>query len=194
MYPASYEQVEEILNNIFASRLKTVSSKNIGIWTREISYKQYSFDVLKKSEKYIIDNDDVVLTIASVCRIMNDYRRELTPKLPEPKDVYICPFCENSGLAHYILRFDSNGFFVSDNYALKCVCTRSNKNLNIVQFTKGEFNNKTETKNGYFKVFDNYVKWDFYKRQVEKNKNNDVKVDFSSLEFQNYQKSLGIVA
>jgi hypothetical protein len=66
--------------------------------------------------------------------------------------------------------------------------------LNIVQFTKGDFNSKTETKNGYFKVFDNYVKWDYYKKQVEKNKNNDAKVDFNSLEFQNYQKSLGIVA
>lgn len=190
---ADYEFVEEILNNIFASRLKTVSSKNIGIWVREISDKKYSIDVLKKSEKYIIDNDDVPLTISSVCRVMNDYRKELSLKLPMSENVPICPICSNSGITQFVLKFDSYGLLVSNNYALSCVCGYKSTLLGLAQMQKNDLNNKTETKDGYFRIFDHWSKFEFYQKQLENNQNKDLKVDFGSLEFKNYQKSLGIV-
>jgi len=190
---ASYEEVEEILENIFASRLKTVSTKNLAIWVKEICIKNYYLESLEKGKNYIVANDDVLLTIASVIKIFNDYQKEILPKLPEPKDFYICHFCENTGIAKYILKFETNGTFQSHNYAMKCVCTKANRKTDLLQFIKNDMHNKTELRDCYFKAFDDYFKKEFYLAQVQNNGNKDLKIDFTCTEFQKYKKRLGIV-
>lgn len=164
-----YELIEEMLNNLFASRLKIVNSKHLSVWVREIIDRKYSEQAIKTAEKELLNDDTTPLTIASVCKVINQQNLNIKNALPFNTN---CKFCDGSQLAHFVLKFDLDGFLLSNNYALRCIC--SSRNTDLLQLKTNPENNKTYGKECYFKAFENFEDFFNYEKMVLKNGSRDL--------------------
>lgn len=146
-----YEQVEEQLENLFASRLKNVSEASKSIWAKEILAKHFSDVVISETIKEMINDDGCALTLASFFRIAKSKMPIVNRKKVD------CPYCEGRGIVSAI-KFDKEGkMFEGADFGLSCVCGNASQQDLLVMNEDLDTNHKTVVKDGYYLVFPSVV-------------------------------------
>ena len=163
---SKFEIIENFINNIFASRAKVPSETFLSVWIREISTKAPDVQILSEVEKSFCMDDELPLTIAQICRMIDENKIKFLKKsLPKISN---CPYCGGKGLVYNTLRFDKFGKLITENVALLCFCAEENK-LQLTRMNHDETtNNRTVLKNGdYFLAFPSIVEKEQYKKNLE---------------------------
>lgn len=162
-----YNTIENFLTNIFGSRAKEVNPKYISLWVREILIRQPDTEILEKVQERIVGDDEIPLTVATVCKIIEQEIHNKTMKaISQNKN---CPYCNGTGIATIIAKFSNTGKFVSDNVALKCHCSTSKQKLLQMNYDP-QTNNRTDTDGGYYLVFETVVQRDKYLAELRRQK------------------------
>lgn len=163
-----YEDVEEQLENLFASRLKNVSEASKSIWAKEILAKHYSDKVIYETIKEMVNDDNLPLTLASFFRIAKAKMPTVTRKRVD------CPYCNGTGIV-LALKFDGEGKYVEGaDYGLSCVCANARQQGLTVMNEDTETNHKTVVKDGYYLVFPSIVEKFSYIDKVYANDGYDI--------------------
>ena len=149
------EELETVIDNIFAAQGRTVPEKISKVWAREISSKGFFDQAIKQAETELMEEDEEKPTLPKVLAVM--YKSTLF--------------------------FEKNGKYVSDNYGLKCFHNTDNNNC-AKMVLNPETNNRTETANGYALIFRDIVEREAYLEKVKLNGWCDlwVKEDFGNKE------------
>ena len=162
--PVGYEEIEDMLNQIFASRLKNVSPKHLSVWVNEIAKKNYTKEALDKCSEEYLDDESLELNLPTVLKTLNKYN-----VVKATKGLFSCKYCEGKGYVYNNLKFANNGDFVSQNYALVCYCNRNDNSMLRFELNE-ETNNKTICKDGYYLVFKDVVElWKYLDKVYENN-------------------------
>lgn len=173
----TYEELEEVINNIFASRAKNVSSKTVSVWVKDISSRDFYDKTIKETEKTMMENDEIPPTLAQFLKIAkeidNGFKSSINTK-------FKCLYCGGSGIAGVTILFANNGKYLSQNYALKCYHNENEKfDLTKMELNE-ENNNRTQGSKGYFLVFKSVMQRDEYLKRVFANKGYDLWVKDSN--------------
>ena len=163
-----YEEIEEMLNQVFASRLKNVSPKHLAVWVNEIARKNYTKNALEKCSEEYLDDESLELNLPTMLKTLNKYN-----VVKATKGLFSCKYCEGRGYVYNNLKFANNGDFLSHNYALVCYCNNNNTDMLKFQLNE-ETNNKTLCKDGYFLVFKDVVEYWNYLDKVYANNGKDL--------------------
>lgn len=164
-----YEDIEEKLEKLFASKLKNVSESSKSAWTNEIIAKRFTDDAINETIREMIEDDNVPMTLATFFRIAKS-------KMPSMRRQKMdCPYCEGRG---YVLgiKFDKNGKYVEGaDYGLNCVC--GNVHVNGLAFMNEDLSNHHRTMTsdgGYILVFPSIVEKFAYLDEVYANNGFDL--------------------
>lgn len=159
-----YDEIQEMIKNIFAARAKNVSDKVVNIWAKEISMRNFTDLGLKDAEKELMEDDETDLTLPKVLAIIYKNNNKYLPKF-EKKE---CEYCNGLNYVYNTLFFTKEGVYEASIYGLKCYHNNDN-----VKYTKmvlnEETHNKTEIRNGYVLVFKNILEKEEYLKKVEEN-------------------------
>lgn len=164
---AGYETIVTFLKNIHIAKDKILKQEALSLWVREIINTGADVIALNKAEIEIIRNE-VPLDIGRICKEIK--RCVDINKIPITTGK--CRYCGGRGYVYLNLYFDNNGKFISDNYALACVC---NSNTTSLRMVINSDNNRTECKNGYFRCFNTYTERENYIKQIKRNNGMDIK-------------------
>ena len=168
------DEIEENLNRIFASRLKTVSKTNLQIWVNEIAKYGFYDEAITVGTNQIINDESVALTLPAVMGIFKEEHRKIKSKLPKPEKN--CKYCKGLNWVYATMLFKNDGRFVNINYALRCY--HNNRETNDAQMILNEeIKNKTPYRDGYFLIFKNVVERDEYFEKVISNGKYDLWVN-----------------
>lgn len=163
-----YEEVETMLEQIFASRLKNVSPKHLAVWINEIVKKGYQKESLEKTQEEYLEDESLELNLPTMLKTLNKYN-----PIKAVKGLNSCKYCGGRGFVYNNLKFANNGDFVSYNYALVCYCNKNE--TDVLKFTLNEeTNNKTICKDGYYLVFKDCVDYWAYLDKVYANDSKDL--------------------
>lgn len=160
-----YEEIENMLNQLFASRLKNVAPKHLAVWVNEIASKNYTKEALDKCSEEYLNDETLELNLPTVLKTLNKYN---TTKAET--GFFSCKYCGGKGLVYNNLKFANNGDFLSSNYALACYCNKTNTDMLKFNLDE-ENNNKTFYKDGYYLVFkDVFSYWGYLDKVCANNK------------------------
>lgn len=162
-----YDNITKFVKNIHIAKDKVLKEEAISLWVREIINTGADLIALNKAETEIIRNE-IPLEISKVCKEIKKWAD--MNKIPATTGK--CKYCGGKGYVYLNLYFDSTGKFLSDNYALACVC---NNNSPATQMCINSDNNRTETKDGYFRCFHNFMDQDNYLKKVKQNGGYDIR-------------------
>lgn len=169
----TYEELEEVLNNIFASQGRSVSEKIISVWVKEIMAKSFYDEAIKKAEQELMAEEHERLTLPKVLSVMRQYNNEI--KNSHFKKIE-CEYCKGLNYVYTNIFFENTGKFRSLNYALKCFHNENKDNCAKMVFNE-ETHNKTQCANGYALVFKNSQERDEYLKMVDRNEGYDLWVN-----------------
>lgn len=174
------EELEAVIDNIFAAQGRTVSEKISKVWAREISSKGFFDQAIKQAETELMEEDEERPTLPKVLAVMYKYQEKI--RSANFKRIE-CEWCNGLNYVYATLFFEKNGKYVSDNYAFKCFHNTENNNC-AKMVLDPENNNRTETANGYGLIFKNVAERDAYLEKVKLNNWCDlwVKEDFGNKE------------
>ena len=160
-----YEELEAVINNIFAARARPVSEKTIKVWAKEILSRNFLDQAIKEMERDFMEDDETLLTLPKIIEsIIKHHNKIINTNLAENG----CEWCGGRNYVYSIIFFAKNGKYLSQNYALKCFHnTNSDKSAKMV--LNKETNNKTEVKTGYFLVFKDVAEREEYIEKVKAN-------------------------
>lgn len=164
-----FEQIEEKLERLFASRLKNVSEASKTVWANEIIAKRFTDEVIDETIREMIEDDNAPMTLSTFFRIAKGKMPLINRKRVD------CPYCEGRG---YVLgiKFDKNGKYIEGaDYGLNCVC--GNAHVNGLAFMNEDLstNHRTSTKDGgYILVFPSIVEKFAYVDKVYANNGFDL--------------------
>lgn len=168
------EEIEENLNRIFASRLKTVSKNNLQIWVNEIAKQDLYDESITIGTNQIINDDNIALTLPAVLSIFREHNSKIRSKLPKPE--INCKYCKGLNWVYTTILFKNDGRLVNMNYALRCYHNEKQSN-NAKMILNEETNNKTPYKDGYFLIFEDVWKRNEYFEKVIANGRYDLWVN-----------------
>lgn len=169
-----YEELEEVINNIFASRAKSIQPKTVSVWAKEISSRGFYDQTIKEVEKTLMEDDEIPLTLARFINLAKEFdnrHKSLTNAKIK------CDYCGGGGIAGLTLFFANSGKYLSQNYALRCHHNENEKTGILKMDFNEEINNRTVSSNGYFLVFKYVLDRDEYIKKVFQNKGYDLWVN-----------------
>lgn len=159
------EELETVIENIFASQGRTVPEKISKVWAKEISLKGFFDQAIKEAEKELMEEDEERPTLPKVLAVMYKYNNQI--KSANFKKIE-CEWCGGLNYTYATISFEKNGKYLNQNKALKCF-----HNADVVNCAKmvldPEKNNRTETANGYVLVFRDVVERESYMEKVKAN-------------------------
>lgn len=164
-----YEELEELLSNIFLARGKNVSDKVIKMWTKEILTRNLTDLAIKDAERELIEDDETDLTLPKVLAIMYRHNKKYLPKVEKQE----CKYCLGLNYVYNTLFFDKNGKYDDYRYALKCY-HNDNEDKCAKMVLNEETHNRTEIKDGYVLVFTDITEEEKYLERVRANNWNDL--------------------
>ena len=164
-----YEELEELLSNIFLARGKNMSDKVIKMWTKEILTRNLTDLAIKDAERELIEDDETDLTLPKVLAVMYRHNKKYIPKV-ERKE---CKYCLGLNYVYNTLFFDKNGKYDDYRYALKCY-HNNNDDKCAKMVLNEETYNRTEIKDGYVLVFTDITEEEKYLEKVRANNWNDL--------------------
>ena len=89
-----YDEIQEMIKNIFAARAKNISDKVVNVWAKEISMKGFTDLALKDTERELMEDDETDLTLPKVLAILYKNNR----KYKEPFKKIPCEYCASSAV------------------------------------------------------------------------------------------------
>lgn len=159
------EELETVIENIFAAQGRSVPEKITKVWAREISSKGFFDQAIRQAETELMEEDDEKPTLPKVLGLMYKYHNQI--RNANFKKIE-CEWCNGLNYVYSTLLFEKNGKYLNQNTALKCFHnTDTNKCAKMI--LNPETNNRTETLNGYVLVFRDIVERQEYLDKVEKN-------------------------
>lgn len=159
------EELETVIDNIFAAQGRTVSEKISKVWAREIGMKGFFDQAIREAEVELMEEMDDRLTLPKILAVM--YEKNNKIKSANFKRIE-CEWCNGLNYVYSTLFFEKNGKYVSDNYGLKCFHNTDNNNC-AKMVLNPETNNRTETANGYALIFRDIVEREAYLEKVKLN-------------------------
>lgn len=165
-----YEELEEVINNIFAAQGRTVSEKIVNVWVKEIFSKDFYDEAIKKAEQELMANEEEKLTLPKVMNVIYKYNNELKNSKYKKID---CKYCKGLNYVYTNIFFEKTGKFSSLNYAIKCFHNENFDNCAKMVLNEGN-HNKTICQNGYMLVFKDMEERNEYMKRVYKNKGYDL--------------------
>ena len=164
-----YEEVEEKLEKLFASRLKTVSEASKTVWTNEIIAKRFTDDVIDDTIRDMIENDSEQLTLSNFFKLAKS-------KMPRSERKIDCPYCSGTGIVPAI-KFSKNGkLHMSADYGLACVCGNATMRDSIrMNEDVDSRHHKTIVEDGYYLVFPSATEKIEYLNKVYRNNFTDIR-------------------
>lgn len=168
-----YEELEELLSNIFLARGKNVSDKVIKMWTKEILTRNLTDLAIKDTERELIEDDETDLTLPKVLKVMYRHNKKYAPKFEKIE----CNYCNGTGYTLNTLFFKKNGEYDDYRFCLKCH-HNNNEDKCLKMVLNEETHNRTEINNGlqdgYILVFKDIVEEEEYLEKVRVNNWNDL--------------------
>jgi len=159
------EELETVIENIFAAQGRSISEKICKVWAKEISLKGFFDQAIREAEVELMEEMDDKPTLPKVLAVM--YEKHNKIKSDNFKRIE-CEWCNGLNYTYATISFEKNGKYLNQNTALKCFHnTDSNKCAKMI--LSPETNNRTETLNGYVLVFRDIVERQEYLDKVEKN-------------------------
>ena len=159
-----YDEIQEMIKNIFASRAKNISDKIVDVWAKEISTRGFTDFGLKDAEKELMADDEVDLTLPKVLAIIYKNNRKYKTTIKKEN----CAYCNGMGYVYSTLFFNKEGLYESSSCALRCYHNNEDdKGAKMV--LNEETHHKTEVKDGYILVFKDIVEREAYLQKVEAN-------------------------
>ena len=159
------EELETVIENIFAAQGRTVSEKITKVWAREIGSKGFFDQAIKQAETELMEEDDEKPTLPKVLAVIQKYNNKI--KSANFKKIE-CEWCNGLNYVYSTLFFEKNGKYVSDNYGLKCFHNTNSDNCARMNLDPAN-NNRTETANGYILIFRDIVEREAYLEKVKLN-------------------------
>lgn len=159
------EELETVIENIFAAQGRSVPEKITKVWAREISLRGFFDQAIKQAEKELMEEDEERPTLPKVLAVMYKYQEKI--RSANFKRVE-CEWCNGLNYVYSTLFFEKNGKYVSDNYGIKCFHNTDNNNC-AKMVLNPETNNRTETANGYALIFKDIVEREAYLEKVKLN-------------------------
>lgn len=174
-----YEELETIINDMFAARAKSIPGKIVSVWAKEIGSRGFYDQAIITAGKTFMEDDDLPLTLARFLNIAVSLNNKIANAQFKKRE---CEYCHGLNYVYTNIFFAKNGKYLSQNYAVKCFHNANKDNCAKMAMNE-ETNNRTEIKGGYMLVFKNTTERDNYLSMVSKNKGYDLWVkDFSSPE------------
>lgn len=160
------EELETVIDNIFAAQGRTVSEKISKVWAREISSKGFFDQAIKEAEKELMEEDDERPTLPKVLAVMYKYQEKI--RSVNFKRIE-CELCNGLGYVYNTLFFKKNGEYDDYIFALKCYHNNNDDNKCAKVVFNKETNHKTEVRGGYVLVFKDIVEQEAYLEKVKQN-------------------------
>lgn len=161
----TYEELEEVIHNIFAAQGRTVSEKIVSVWVKEIFAKGFYEEAIKKAQTELMAEEEERITLPKLMAVITKYHIELKNATVKKID---CEWCNGLNYVYTTLFFAKNGKYLSDNYGIKCFHNTDDSNC-AKMILNPETNNRTETQNGYMLVFKDIVEKESYLEKVKLN-------------------------
>lgn len=167
----TYEALEEIINNVFASQGRTCPEKIIKVWVKEIIARGFLDEAIVKAGQELMEEEEERLTLPKIMRIIRKYDTEI--KQGSPFEKIKCKYCNGLNYNYTNIFFSKNGKYVSQNYAVKCF-HNTNADTCAKMVLNEETLNKTESEHGYFLVFKSEEEREEYLKKVMENNGCDL--------------------
>lgn len=179
------------LEKIFKSRLKKVSDDILEFWAEELDKMNLLPEIMEDGTKYILDDDEMVLTLPKVKKAFRDAKVRYLAKnerLLDYSDIERCPYCQNTGTTLFALKFDKLGNLISQNTVMRCHCDKA---LNDLKHLRNVKNTKMNVKDGYIKAY-TQAQWAYIMPIITKNKK-DITTDWQNdIKFKEFCKNMAI--
>lgn len=169
----TYEELEEVINNIFAAQGRSVSAKILSVWVKEIMSKPFYDEAIKKAEEELMADEEERLTLPKLMAVISKYNAELRGASKKRID---CDYCKGLNYVYTNIFFEKTGKFRSLNYAIKCFHNDNNDDCAKMVLNE-ETHNKTMCQNGYMLVFKDMQERDEYMKMVDRNDGYDLWVN-----------------
>ena len=169
----TYEELEEVINNIFAAQGRSISEKILSVWVKEIMAKCFYDEAIKKAEEELMGQEEERLTLPKVMDVIYKYNNEIKNASRKKTE---CEYCKGLNYVYTNIFFEKTGKYKSSNYAIKCFHNDNKDNCAKMVFNE-ENHNKTETANGYMLVFKSAEERDEYLKMVDRNDGYDLWVN-----------------
>lgn len=176
-----YDEIQEMIKNVFAARAKNISDKVVSVWAREISSRGFVDLALRETEKELMEDDETDLTLPRMLAIIYRNNEKYKPKIKKIE----CEYCNGIGYVYSTLFFDKNGEYSDYRYGLKCYHNNNNDKCAKMVLNK-ETNNKTEINGGYVLVFKDISEREEYLEKVKQNEWKDLWVEKPKGDLQPY--------
>lgn len=159
------EELEEVINNIFAAQGKTVPEKIVKVWCKEIASRGFYDQAIHQAEKEMMEEEDEKPTLPKLLATITKYNEQIKSANFKKID---CEWCNGLNYVYTTLFFAKNGKYLSDNYGIKCFHNADDSDC-AKMILNPETNNRTETQNGYMLVFKDIVEKESYLEKVKLN-------------------------
>lgn len=141
------------LVKIFNSRLRKVDKDILTFWAEEIDAMNLLPEILEDGTKYILDDDELVLTLPKVKKVFRDAKKRWlikNEKLIDYIDFDRCGYCQGTGTTLFVFKFDKLGNLVSQNTVMRCHCEKA---VNDLKHLRNVQNRKMIVSDGYIKAY-----------------------------------------
>lgn len=169
----TYEELEEVIHNIFAAQGRTVSEKIVSVWVKEIFAKGFYDEAIKKAQTELMAEEEERITLPKLMAVITKYHIELKNATVKKID---CKYCKGLDYVYTNIFFENTGKFRSLNYAIKCFHNENSDNCAKMVLNE-ETHNKTMCQNGYMLVFKDMQERDEYMKMVDRNDGYDLWVN-----------------
>lgn len=161
-------EITKFVKNIYYANGRKLDEGYLPMWIREIINTNTDMRTLHKAEQEII-RKGITPKIFEVCEVIKNCNDVLS--LPP---ITKCNICNSKG---YVLgiKFEKNGIYAGYKAALKCICGNLNDSTMLTMIPDATNNNKTPTKDGYYRIFPSIVEETEYLDKVEANGWRDVR-------------------
>ena len=179
------------LTKIFNSRLRKVDKDVITFWAEEIDAMNLLPEVLEDGTKYILDDDELVLTLPKVKKVFRDEKKRWlikNEKLIDYIDFDRCPYCQGTGTTLFAFKFDKLGNLTSQNTVMRCHCERA---VNDLKHLRNKQNTKMIVSDGYIKAY-TQTQWAYIMPIITKT-GKDIKTDWKNdPKFKDFCKNMAV--
>ena len=159
------EELEEVINNIFAAQGKTVSETIVKVWCKEIASRSFYDQAIHQAEKEMMEEEDEKPTLPKLLATITKYNEQIKSANFKKID---CEWCNGLNYVYTTLFFSKTGYYLSQSYAIKCY--HNDTQDGYAKMILDEKNhNKTPTANGYMLVFKDIVELEAYLEKVKVN-------------------------
>lgn len=173
----TYEELEDVINNIYASQGKVVQDKIIKVWCKEIAAKSFYDDAIHKAEEELMSEELERITLPKLLSVMYKHNNAIKNSMITREK---CEYCKGLNYVYTNLYFSKGGKFLSLNYAIKCYHNNNKDNCAKMVFNE-EIYNKTQTANGYMLVFKDEASRMSYLNKVLDNGGYDLGVNINEV-------------